>query len=457
MKSSCQVIHCGIVLTAFFVTAARANNIDLSTVPQRNSLQLTIYNSEDLTLVRETRVVTFKKGVNPLEFSWANTLIDPTSVELKFINHADKLDLLDTTFPHDKPQKLYWNVQSDFDGEATIQITYFTSGISWSADYLCIANKDESKLGFEGFVRITNNSGEDYDDAHVRLVVGNINLVEKIAQLAKIPMAEVDNLESRRKMPSSWQTPPNDAMGRSQLQRHRDNSSDERRATRRKKKSSKKVSANTSSSPSKAPSRSLMAGPSVCAASPPKASRSKSNIATARKNMASNSSACTCSPTIKTQNSARSPLPDGSVRLFRDNGRDGLTYLTQQQIKYIPIGDKIELNLGADPNVIFELTKPRSTRDNIWVQLNGRNEYRQIDGNETVRVQNTSVAGWDDHFVFDQRIRNYTDKPIDVEIRRTYPGHVLFRSQLEPTLYDFQTVQFQKQIPAGQRADCFSS
>ncbi len=88
-------------------SAALAGNVDLSTVPKRDSVQLTIYNSEDLTLVRETRTVTFKKGVNPLEFAWANTLIDPTSVELKFLTHADKLDLLDTTFPHDKPQKLY--------------------------------------------------------------------------------------------------------------------------------------------------------------------------------------------------------------------------------------------------------------------------------------------------------------------------------------------------------------
>ena len=47
--------------------------------PRRaDTVQLTIYNSEDLTLVRETRTVTFKKGVNPLQFSWANTLIDPT-------------------------------------------------------------------------------------------------------------------------------------------------------------------------------------------------------------------------------------------------------------------------------------------------------------------------------------------------------------------------------------------
>jgi hypothetical protein len=42
---------------------------------------LTIYNSEDITLVRETRTVTFKQGHQPAAvFSWANTLIDPTSV-----------------------------------------------------------------------------------------------------------------------------------------------------------------------------------------------------------------------------------------------------------------------------------------------------------------------------------------------------------------------------------------
>src|SRR5512146_1835376 len=138
------------------VRTASAENVDLSTVPSRSSVQLTIYNSEDITLVRETRAVTFKKGVNPLQFSWANTLIDPTSVELKFLTSADKLDLLDTTFPHDKPQMLYWNVKSDFDGEATIEITYFTSGITWSADYQLVADRDEKQVNFEGFVRVCN-------------------------------------------------------------------------------------------------------------------------------------------------------------------------------------------------------------------------------------------------------------------------------------------------------------
>src|SRR4051795_1934828 len=75
----------GLVAAIALCATAQSENIDLSTVPKRDSVQLTIYNSEDITLVRETRVVTFKKGLNPLQFSWANTLIDPSSVDLKFL------------------------------------------------------------------------------------------------------------------------------------------------------------------------------------------------------------------------------------------------------------------------------------------------------------------------------------------------------------------------------------
>src|ERR1700727_1985593 len=97
----------GLWLVLVVCMPVMAGNIDLSTVPARATVQLTIYNSEDLTLVRETRKITFQKGANPLQFSWANTLIDPTSVELKFLTNAEKLEVLDTTFPQDKPQMLY--------------------------------------------------------------------------------------------------------------------------------------------------------------------------------------------------------------------------------------------------------------------------------------------------------------------------------------------------------------
>ncbi len=107
------------------------------------------------------------------------------------------------------------------------------------------------------------------------------------------------------------------------------------------------------------------------------------------------------------------PLPDGMVRVFRQNGRDGLSFLVAQQIKYIPIGDKIELNLGPDPEVIFELVKLRTWRDNLWMQIQGADVFKQVDEPGVQIEVNSSVAGWDDHTLFAQRIRNYTKKPID--------------------------------------------
>jgi hypothetical protein len=147
------------------------------------------------------------------------------------------------------------------------------------------------------------------------------------------------------------------------------------------------------------------------------------------------------------------PLPDGVVRVFRNNGRDGLSYLTRQSVKYIPIGDKIELNLGVDPEVVFELTKLRASRDDIWMQINGKNEFQSVGHDATEAEANSTVVGWNEHNTFQQQIRNYTAKPINVEIRRSFEGHNDFRSLLEPKLHDFQTVEFSTKVAPGAKKD----
>ncbi len=445
-----KLLHCCIVAIAGLgmTLSAAAENVDLSTVPARNTVQLTIYNSEDITLVRETRVVTFKKGINPLQFSWANTLIDPSSVELKFLTNADKLDVLDTTFPHAKPQMLYWNVQSELDGEATIEITYFTSGITWSADYVCIANADETQMGFEGFVRVFNNSGEEYENAQVRLVVGTINLVEKIAQLAQIPISDVAKLseqsqgELRRKVALQFMNAP------------------------------APMAAGGAGVGGGAPKEIVKEGLSEYFIYTIEGTETINNGWSKRMRSFEGQTApfkiqyryrpqeygeALVRMYLLTNNEesklGTTPLPDGIVRVFRDNGRDGLSYLTQQQIKYVPIGDKIELNLGPDPEVIFELIKLRVFRSDLWLQIHGQTELRKIGGDGVMRIENASLVGWSDHEIYSQRIRNYTGKEIDVEIRRAFPGHVTFRSRLEPTLHDYQTVEIKTKVAAGKRND----
>ena len=38
-------------------------------------------------------------------------------------------------------------------------------------------------------------------------------------------------------------------------------------------------------------------------------------------------------------------------------------------------------------------------------------------------------------------------------MRRSFPGHVVFRSGLKPVLHDYQTVQFSASVAAGKKAD----
>jgi hypothetical protein len=433
--------------------ALPARNVDLATVPERRTVQLTIYNSEDLTLVRESRVVTFKQGVNPLQFSWANTLIDPTSVELKFREPQTGLEVLDTTFPHDKPQTLYWNVHSDANCEATIEISYFTSGITWAADYLAIADPEEQTLRLESFVRVRNHSGEDYENAQVRLVVGTINLVEKIAELAKLPVGRVkDELapeeyrELRQKAARKMMAPaPAPAMMAADM---------------------------AGAAEMEAPKEIIKEGLSEYfiytiegTETVPNgwAKRLRSFEAAGvpvtveyRYRPREYGEQLTRLYLLKNDTPSKlgsTPLPDGMIRVFRANGRDGLSYLATQDLKYVPVGDKIELNLGSDPAVVFELLKQKVYRDNLWFQIKGGNLYRKL-GEDGFKLElDSQVAGWDEHTVYRQKIRNYGKKLIKVQIRREYPGDVVFRSRLNPTLHDFQTVQFETEVPAATKAE----
>ncbi|MBP7746156.1 MAG: hypothetical protein KA383_08485 [Phycisphaerae bacterium] len=437
------------LIVAACLPLATARNIDLSTVPHRDTVQLTIYNSEDLTLVRETRVLTFKQGVNPLQFSWANTLIDPTSVELTFRTQPDQLTVLDTTFPHDKPQMLYWNVQSDFDGEATVEISYFTSGISWSADYVCLANADETQMHLDGFVRIVNRSGEQYENAQIRLVVGTINLVEKIAQLAQIPMDKVDQLREAVRSELRLRAARGIMKPASQAEY---GSADEAGRLDEAKIIKEGLSEyfiytieGTQTIPDGWAKRMRsFEGEAVPFRIQYRYRPQEYGDQLVRMYLLTNDTPSELGTT---------PLPDGVVRVFRDNGRDGLSFLVAQTIKYVPIGDKIELNLGPDPEVIFELIKLRAFRDNLWLHIHGTDLFRRADDGAFQIDVNSTVAGWDDHEIYTQRIRNYTAKPIAVEIRRTLPGHVVFRSALQAKLHDYQTVELRTAVEPAKRAD----
>ena len=174
-----------ILLTGLLIcsTAVEAK-IDLVTLPARDKTQLTIYNSADLTLVREHRTLTLKKGLNRLEFGWENTLIDPTSVQLYAPGNDGKVRLLEVNFPAKITGSAIWSIESDIDGPVAVEITFFTSGLSWKAFYMGTLTKDEQHMQLDAYVTIQNRSGEDYENASTRLIVGTIHLLDEIMALA---------------------------------------------------------------------------------------------------------------------------------------------------------------------------------------------------------------------------------------------------------------------------------
>jgi hypothetical protein len=410
---------------------AQARNIDLVTLPPRQAVQLTIYNSEDITLVKETRSITFKKGINRLEFSWANTLIDPTSAYLRPAEHQNEIEILDTTFPADRPQVLIWSVESKFEGQVKVEVSYFTSGIAWNADYVMITDKDETKASFDGFVTVVNNSGEDYEDAQVRLVVGTINLVEKIAQLAQARHGRFEEgMGKDREMAKE-----------ALLDAYR--ASDEATLT---------LGGDFAKKP---------AAPRII-----KEGLSEYFIFTVEG-----------SQTVKTGWSQRmisfkarevpveilyryrahqygdrpvrffilandqehkmgdSPLPDGLIRVFRENGQGGLSFYVAQSTKYIPIKEKIELNVGKDDQIVYERVILDVARMNFVY-------------NEAARVP--PVTGWDETRKWQEEIRNYRSKPIKLEIRHVLQGDVdFFMEPVKATLYDFHTVEYTVVVEPG--------
>jgi len=302
-------------------------------------------------------------------------------------------------------------------------------------------------MSFEGFVRVHNNSGEEYENAQIRLVVGTINLVEKIAQLARVPQSDVGRLgeETRRDYRFKAAKESLAKADRNGVFFDADDKAEAKAITKEGLSEYFIFSIGGTETIASGWSKKLRSfegrqAPFRVAYRYRPAEYGEQLV---RMYLLAND---------EDSKLGTAPLPDGAVRLFRDNGRDGLSYLAAQTIKYVPIGERIELNLGADPQVVFELIPRRTWRDEIWMHVVGTETFRRIEDGQTEVDDRAQVAGWDDHVRFDQRIRNYSKKPIDVEVRRQLPGHVRFRSALAAKLHDFQTVEYAARIPAGQTA-----
>jgi hypothetical protein len=73
---------------------------------------------------------------------------------------------------------LEWLIQNNGAGSKKAQLSYMTSGMSWIADYVLVTNPDDTLMGLNGWVTITNNAGATYENAKLKLVAGDVNRIK---------------------------------------------------------------------------------------------------------------------------------------------------------------------------------------------------------------------------------------------------------------------------------------
>ncbi|MDE0838009.1 MAG: hypothetical protein OSB41_03055 [Kiritimatiellae bacterium] len=425
-----SLIPLALGLLAIVANSALAT-VDLVTLPTRESTQLTIYNSADITMVREHRLLTVKKGVNRIQFSWANTLIDPTSIDFRVLDHVDKVDLLDTTFPAGRNDALQWNIHSALSGKVPVEIRYFTSGITWKADYVGMANADETEMGINGYVRVYNNSGETYDNAEVRLVVGTINLVERIADLATRPPT------------SKLDYPGESTLLRAEI-RHSFKSAVSKSVAMPAATAAPKpivvkqglseyflfTIAGQQDIKNAEPKRLIALNAEGV---PLKAIYKLSDRSGAQqftkyfrfKNQKLLNKAGKPKDIPDMENLGVSPLPDGMVRLFSEYKNRDLAYVGGTSTKYVPIGDRVEVSVGLDTDI----TIIRHLKDQRISNVISRQYKRRLDNKWVLYYD---LIDYDETFVYEEEIVSGKAVDIKVEVERRFDANVVLWSEGDP-------------------------
>jgi len=374
--------------------------VDLVTLPTRDTVQLTIYNSADMTLVRESRALTLKQGKNNLQFSWENTLIDPTSLEMLPKANANEIDIADLSFPPRVRNLGLWNINSGVSGKVPVEITYLTSGLSWRAFYMGTLTENEETMRLQGYVRVTNNSGEDYENAQTRLIVGQVHMLDEIAELARRQYpygrpGEVLHLDWEGAVEEDKRIMKKEL---SNLRGQLVVLADERKEIVKEGLSEYFLYTieGTETIPNGWSKRLLSFDTDeVPVVNLYKYEEQRYGTNVIRFLSFKNDTEHKLGDT---------PIPGGLLKVYRGtDGQEHLSYTGQSEFKYIPVNEEVELNLGPAANVVVESKVMDFKTDNYRFDSDG------------------DIIGWDEIRTFEIEVRNTRDIPVKIEIKRNFP------------------------------------
>jgi hypothetical protein len=168
MNSGLWIAAGAIALTLSISSAALAR-VKLITLPVRERVEIQLDNP-GATLVEEERIVPLVKGENQVDFSWANTQIDPNTIVFRVVGPAgeSKLDakVLSVSYPPNEAS-LVWAVAATDSGSARVRISYLLGNLNRAFNYRAVASHDERTLDLSQYMRLQNLANEEFRDTGV--------------------------------------------------------------------------------------------------------------------------------------------------------------------------------------------------------------------------------------------------------------------------------------------------
>jgi hypothetical protein len=83
---------------------------------------------------------------------------------------------------------LDWIIHSGVAAKFDAELSYVTGGMTWNADYNVVAPETGDALDLVGWVTLDNQSGKQFDHAHIKLMAGDVN---KVNQQGPMAMARI--------------------------------------------------------------------------------------------------------------------------------------------------------------------------------------------------------------------------------------------------------------------------
>ncbi len=126
------------------------------------------------------------------------------------------------------------------------------------------------------------------------------------------------------------------------------------------------------------------------------------------------------------ENLGLSPLPNGTVRLFSEYRNKDLAYVGGTETKYVPIGDRVEVNVGPDKDI----TICRRLKDQKIGNVVARQYKRRLDDRF---VLNYDLVDYDETLFYEEELVSGKPVPAKIEVERQFDSNVvLWGSEGEP-------------------------